>query len=306
MVKIGEVIINFPRKLKNNEKAIIFLSNLWHSIKNRTNTKIALDLENTKWIDSNLCSPLGLVLEKIKLRKNYICFRNVPTRILRVLSNNKFLSKIQIENSCNYESTFISYETFKVKEKDKFEEYLLDELSAFISSNYLEYDAKELIRIVSEMFINVKMHTKSREVMTCGYYLPEKKELYFTIANHGITISKNIEKKNHYIFDKDINAIMWAVKRSSSTRTSEESGGLGFYTTRNFLRAFNGCLWVISGRGYWKEDNNEVYCSEMKSAFPGTIITIKMPLNKNIIKNDIIEKEIISIDEIIRGGLWSV
>lgn len=298
-----EIAIELPRRLENNEKAFLFLANLWHSVKNRRNTKIYINLNNCRWIEANLCSPLGLILEKVKSKGNEIYFKDIPQRLRMVLSNNKFLSRLEVINSIKYESTFVAYETFKVKEKEKFETYLLKELSTFINNNNVICDSKAFIRVISEMFINVKMHTNSLEVMTCGYYLPEQKNLYFTISNHGITIAKNIEQKNGYVFHKEINAIFWAVKRSSSTRVSYESGGLGFFTTRNFVNQYNGSLWIISGRGFWKEENRIVSFSEMKSAFPGTSITLRIPLNNTVRKEQTAIKDIFTVDEIIRGEI---
>ncbi len=249
---------------------------------------------------------MGLIIEKIKLKGNEVYLNNTPSRLLRVLSNNNFLSRIHLNNSSNYESTYISYESFNVSEKDKFERYLIDELSGFLKDAGFEYDLKSLVRVISEMFINVKMHTKSREVMTCGYYLPEKKMLYFSISNHGITIRKNIELKNRYIFNTDIEAINWAVKKNSSTRIPDEVGGLGLYTSREFVNKYNGAFYIASGRGYWKEENGAINASEMHSAFPGTIITFKIQLMDKSQNSNIVSKQVISIDELLGGGLWNV
>lgn len=247
---------------------------------------------------------MGLILEKIKLKGNSIYFIRVPDRLLKVLSNNGFLNVVS-NNSLYYESTYILYKSFEIKEKDRFEQYLIDELDRFLNNNEFKYYTKPLVRAISEMFVNVKMHTSSNKVMTCGYYLPEKKELYFTISNHGITIRKNIEIINNYIFDTDIDAINWAVKRSMSTRKYGESGGLGFYTSREFISKYNGVLYIISGRGYWTETNKVISASEMNSAFPGTVITFKIQLINESKCNDI-KKEIIGISEILGGELWSV
>lgn len=290
----------------NDENTIIFLSNLWHSMKNKRHATIMLNFESTKWIDANLCSPLGLIVDRLRLRRNKVYFKNVSRRILRVLENNKFLPVARTNNSDGYESTHIAFERFETKEKDKFERYLVDELACFFKNNKFDIDQKALLRVISEMFINVKMHTKAKEVITCGHYLPKKKELYFTISNHGITIKKNIEEKNGYIFNNDIEAINWAVKKSSSTRQRDESGGLGFYIARDFINKNKGSLYIISGRGFRKEENEAIEISNMKTAFPGTIVTFKVMLEDKKEEKAKVEKDVFTIDEILRGGLWNV
>ena len=123
-VFIIEIVVNFPRKLSNNKKDINFLPNLWHSLKNRKDTLIILDLKSTTYIASNLCSALGLILEKIKSRNNKIYFRNIPNYLRQILINNEFLSSLEFQKSQWNRYNFLAYKKFKVEQKEKFEEYL--------------------------------------------------------------------------------------------------------------------------------------------------------------------------------------
>lgn len=300
-----QVIINFPRRLENRKNDIIFLSNLWHSLKNRRKTLIIFDLSNTQNIFPNTCAPLGMIIEKIKSKGNEIAFFNVQERINKILISNNFMYYI-CRNVRKEPEDLLSYRRFSVKQKDVFEKDLLGKLNLFTNINKVYCEEKEVTRVLSEMFVNVKMHTKSKDVSVCGYYDEEKKELCLSISNHGITISKNIEEKNRYIFGKEIEAICWAVKRSSSTRSNCESGGLGFYTTRRFIQSNKGALWIVSGRGYWFENNSKVESYELKSSFPGTLITIKIPLDYNVFNYYKLKIETISIDDIIGEGSWNL
>lgn len=302
--RIEEIIIDFPRNLENNSNDISFLSNLWHSLKNRKNTKIIFDLENTKHLSVNVCSSLGLILEKIKLRKNQIYFRKIRNEIKKVLFSNEFLKGIENENSNWNRGNFLAYKKFSVRDKSKFEEYLIENIRVFVEENTLSCDIKEVARAISEMFANIKMHTNSKDVVTCGYYEEVDKEMYFTISNHGITIAKNIEKINEYLFKEDIEAIEWSIKKSSSTRKDTETGGLGLYTTRKFIKEIRGSMWIVSGRGYWYENDNNIEKYEMKSYFPGTIITFRLPLNYIRDINEELSGDIISLNDIIGGELW--
>ncbi|WP_294129357.1 ATP-binding protein [uncultured Clostridium sp.] len=279
------------------------MPNLWHSLKNRKDTVIILDLRSTTYIASNLCSALGLILEKIKIKNNKIYLRNMRSYLKQILINNEFLSSIEFQKAQWSRYNFLDYKKFKVEEKEKFEGYLIEKFDEFTKENLLKFNKKDTVRAISEMFANVKMHTNSKEVVTCGYYDKDKKEMYFTISNHGITMSKTIERKIGYVFEKEIEAIEWAVKKSSSTRHNDETGGLGLYSTKEFINSINGEMWIVSGRGYWHNKENNIEKYELKSSFPGTLITFLFPLDYSN-EEEYIDKEIISLDDIIGGELW--
>lgn len=300
---IEEIIIDFPRNLGNSSSDANFLANLWHSIKNRKNTKIVFDIKNTNNFSINVCSSLGLILEKVKLRSNKIYFRNVPANLKKILVHNDFLKCIEEKNDNWNNNNFLAYKKFNIKEKESFEEYLIDTISIFVNENSLNCNIKDIVRATSEIFVNVKMHTKSNEVVTCGYYDNLKKEMYFTISNHGITIAKNIEDKNGYVFNKDVEAIEWALKKSNSTRDDTEIGGLGFYKTREFIKEIKGNMWICSGRGYWYQGDENTEKCEIKSSFPGTSVTFKIPLDDMYKQKQDININIISLDEIIGGDV---
>ncbi|SHH24097.1 hypothetical protein [Clostridium grantii] len=302
---ITKIKYDFPKNFRNDKQAIIFLSNLWYSSKNRRNTTIILDFSSTRSFDTNLCSPLGMILEYLKEKQNLIYFSKLQESILKKLTNNNFLTKIQVDENRSCIQTHISYKSFKINEKEKFERYIWDELIIYLRNNGINNDCKDFVKAIMEMFVNIKMHTNSRNTKTCGYYLPENNEIYFTLCNLGVTIKKNIELANSYIFDQDHEAIDWAVKKNKSTRSADESGGLGFYTTRNFVKKYDGIINVISGRGYWEECNGQIISEEMKSAFPGTIITFRINLNNFVKEKTFINKDTIGLEELIGGGLWN-
>lgn len=144
-----------------------------------------------------------MILEKIKIKNNKIYFRNIPNYLRQILINNEFLLSLESQKFQWSRYNFLAYKKFKLEEKEMFEEYLIEKFDEFTKENLLNFNKKDTVRAISEMFANVKMHTNSEKVVTCGYYDKDKKEMYFTISNHGITISKTIERKNGYIFEEE-------------------------------------------------------------------------------------------------------
>ncbi len=141
-----EVIRECPRKIANDIKTIEYISSLWYSLKKKQGKKIVLDVNKTIWIDSNMCAALGIILEKIK-QKNEVVIRGASPRLAKVLTNNRFLSKVEINNSINYKSPYIRYEKFWIKQKEKYEVYLLEQIPRFINGKLCEDDVKEFIQI---------------------------------------------------------------------------------------------------------------------------------------------------------------
>lgn len=272
-------------------------------MKHRTNTKIVFNAINTKKIDINMCSPLGLILEKIKLKGNEIYFSNLSNELKILLISNGFLNKIHMDKN-RHSNKYIPYKTFNSKDKDEFTRYLEKNVLAYFKYKNIEINTKEFIRIMVEIFINVKMHTNSKEVTTCGYYDEDNKDMYFTISNHGMTIKHNIEERNKYVFKYYIDAIQWAVKKSNSTRKKNTPGGLGFFISRNFIKDNGGSIKIVSGKGYWEECNGEILVSkEMTTTYPGTIVNFKINLKHNEQKNNKLYKHEFSIEEILGGYL---
>lgn len=250
-----------------------------------------------------MCSPLGLILEKIKLKNNEIYFSNLSNELKMLLISNGFLNKIHMDKN-RHNNKYIPYKTFNSKNKDEFTRYLEKNVLAYLKNKNIEINAKEFIRIMVEIFVNVKMHTNSKEVTTCGYYDEDNREMYFTISNHGMTIKHNIEERNEYVFNSYIDAIQWAVKRSNSTRQKNTPGGLGFYISRNFIKDNGGSIKIVSGKGYWEESNGVINASkEMRTMFPGTIVNFKINLNQNKEVEFKNPKHELSIEDILGGHI---
>lgn len=270
-------------------------------MKHRHNTKIVFNAVNTKKIDINMCSPLGLILEKIKLRNNEIYFSKLSKELKILLMSNGFLNKIHMDKN-RHNNKYIPYKTFNSTDKDEFTRYLEKNVLNYLKSKEIEINTKEFIRIMVEIFVNVKMHTNSKEVTTCGYYDENNKEMYFTISNHGMTIRHNIEERNEYIFNTYIDAIQWAVKRSNSTRKKNTPGGLGLFISRNFIAENGGSIKIVSGKGYWEESEGIIISSkEMRTIFPGTIVNFKINLNRNKMVEYKPQNYELSIEEILGG-----
>ena len=250
-----------------------------------------------------MCSPLGLILEKIKSKGNKIYFSSLSDELKILLISNGFLNKIHM-NKNKHSNKYIPYKTFNSQDKDEFTRYLEKNVLTYLQYKNIEINTKEFMRIMVEIFINVKMHTISKEVTTCGYYDEDNEDMYFTISNHGITIKHNIEERNKYVFEDYIDAIQWAVKKSNSTREKNTPGGLGLFISRNFIKNNGGSIKIVSGKGYWEESNGVIVKSkEMRTTFPGTIVNLKINLKYQEKKYYKLNKSEFSMEDILGGNI---
>ena len=101
-------VIKFPKKLNNSIRSFDFLINLHNDLIDIRNDEIILEFTNTKWIDADMCSPLGAILEDIKKNKNSILIRNPNQPIKKFFISNSFVKLYQQPNE-NYINSNIRY-----------------------------------------------------------------------------------------------------------------------------------------------------------------------------------------------------
>lgn len=272
--------IDFPRNFIVNKKSLIFIGYLWGGVKKTKSDNIILDFSTVNRFDLNFIGVLSKIISKIESSKSKL------TIILKDYEGTR--KKI----TCNHINEIISnysrasapisvinkYFSLNINNKE-LEEFLGNEL---ININYKH--KKKLVKVISELIENVNMHGSPKEVYVSGYYNFEKDSIMISIFNTGLTIKQNIEKKSNYKFENDKEAILWAIKKSNSTRSNIETGGLGLYFTRKYLCSIGGSVEIVSGKGIFKENkynfiydiNLEEYSEsdELKSFIPGTLITL--------------------------------
>lgn len=164
---------------------------------------------------------------------------------------------------------------------------------------------QKLQTILSELIANLKMHTRLKEGAIAGYINKPQQMLIFSIVNFDITIRENIKEKNRYIFNNDFDALMWALKKTHTTREEEEFGGLGLYWLTKYTSELNGDFIITSGNSYAEFSvtpynnisNNKILNYRkynLEEYFNGNIITIRIPyiIDKNIQRPNKINKPV--------------
>lgn len=301
-----EYIHIMPKKMKNKKGIYEFISVLYNTFKNKSHSKISLDFKSTTYIDPAIIAPLGLILTRIKSNKNNIYFKNLSNFNIKYL--NKFgLIEIDNKNSFNINNT-IKYKTFDDNDFENFKKYLLNQLNELKDRELIE----TLIIYLGELFENVRMHSnsnkryKNKKIFISGYYNIENDFVRFCITNNGCSFKENILNKLHINYHNEFEYILWALKRSNSTRDSDTPGGLGLNMLNNLIENTNGDLIIISGKGYIEITDFKQNSLDLNCHYPGSIISFTVQIKKmkaSISQNNYINSEAILISDLIEEDI---
>lgn len=284
-----------PRRIINSKGVYNFINLIWKTYKNKTNQTIYLDFKMTKVIEPNMMAALGMVLTKIKSNKNKIFFRNLSEAMRNLLIQNGFVSNNNYLNN-EIPQNYISYMNFSGDDNNNFREYILLQLKEIKSSEIIGL----LISRIMEIFVNVKMHARykisknrfgDKEIFSSGAYYKEENYLIFSIVNNGLTFAENIRSIIDLNYITESEYIKWAMQKSNTTRETacEGPGGLGLYLLLDLIKDCNGKIIIVSGKGFYRADGDKdipYEVSDLDCEFPGTVVTVKVPINDIEVNNE--------------------
>lgn len=234
----------------------------------------AIEIKLLVWLDANLSSVLGGVLDKIKQDGlNEVEFKMLKPEIQTILQKNGFLSFYGYDKVYDTFHTTIEYKKLKPSDSRYFNQYLEDELL-----NRSEFPAmsdavhEKINESIHEMFVNAQIHSETKFIYTCGQFHPSRDELTFTIVDTGIGFAKRIEKNlGELISSKD--AIRWAMIDGHTTK-QDVSGGLGLALLKEFIGQNNGKIQIVSGNAMYELCNGIELIHKLENYFDGSVISM--------------------------------
>lgn len=272
---------------------MVFLDDL---VKNLKGGEIYFDFENTKLLNTSHLAALMYITEGIIARKNRLISKIGSKEIENLEIIGKLYEYYVGENAQFLVPVKLSYQDYSVNS-----EVWLENLKLM---NLREYNKIKIM--ISELIANLKMHTLYQEGTMAGSIDKSKKMLIVSIVNYGLSIRKNLESE-HMVFQNDFDAIMWALKRAHTTRSSDTLGGLGLYLLRKYISELRAQCIIVSGNCFMILDENcfnaidenrieyQRY-EEMPHYYGGNIFTLMLPLKVNTEGKD-------QIDNIRRGKI---
>lgn len=276
-----DITIFVPKKIENDVEGFEFFIELYKVFKDYSDKQIILDFSKTRWLEANLSAILGAIVS-FGLNNNRIRLARVSKSVKKILIRNKFFKTFGLDDDLDdlYKTT-IRYSQFRESDKIKFQKYLKEEFIPRIKLSMTDEFSKELRLNLEEVFQNARIHGKCDNIHVCGQYYYSNKKVKFTIVDLGKTIHQN------YIeyFKKEISdelAIYWATKDGNSTKDIDETGGIGLFQLCEFIKANGGKIQIISAKGYWEKNNDEVITYKYDYPFDGTIVNIEVNVTEEV------------------------
>lgn len=245
--------------------------------------EIFLDFSGVDFFASNQFAALGCILDTYRIghpeSKIYITY--LGKKLKKTIQKNGFYIHFGFEKLPDTYNTVIPYTIFNIEQISEFEKYII--LRIFDRRDIpkmSEMVKSKIIDNILEIFNNVKEHTCSEKIYTCGQYFPKSSFLYLTIVDSGETIPYNV---NRYHYNLGIippaNPLEWAMKAGNTTRTAKTPGGLGLSLLQDFIELNEGKLYIVSGNETYEKTGNSNRHKYMEAPFPGTIVTVAFNLS---------------------------
>lgn len=258
------------------------LSELYNQLLRIQSYEIYLDFSGVDFVAANQFAILGCMLDtyRTKYPNTSIYFSSLKAKIKRTIQKNGFNKHLGFAKLPDMYNTAIPYTIFDINEINEFEKYII--LSIFNRQDIpkmSELVKSKIVDNILEIFNNVKEHTHSNKVYTCGQYFPKSSLLYFTIVDSGETIPYNVNTycdKN--CVEHPVNPLEWAIVPGNTTRQVNTPGGLGLSLLRDFIELNRGKLYIVSGNETYEQSGKNNHHKYMEHSFPGTIVTVAFNL----------------------------
>lgn len=270
------------RNLGTNINSHNCLSALATNVMTINANNLVIDMKNVEYIASNQFAVLGCIMDTFVRDddKRTLMLSGVAHHITELIRKNGFCQHFNLEKLPDTNNTVIPYKYFSVDEIEDYERYLLLHLLNRDDLPLMTSDVKNnILDYLLEIFKNVKDHTTSERIYTCGQFFPKSSMLYFTMVDAGETIPHNVrmyfDKYNQLPPD---NTLLWALQEGHTTSDDDGPRGIGLSLIKNFIALNKGCFYIVSGKNIYEITKKGERYFEMEASFPGTIVTLAFNL----------------------------
>ncbi len=196
---------------------------------------VDVDLGQCRFLDANMCAPLGAILYKLGRNLNTIRLVNIPDPVRKILSKNGFLRSYGISKTADTYGTTIEYHRFEPKDDRYFAAYLERHLVGKGIPTMSEGLQRRFREAILEIFSNAVIHSQTKlGIFACGQAFPKLHLLDFAVADLGIGMRENVRQKAGLALSA-ADAIRWATEGRNTTKAGKIPGGLGLKLLREFV-----------------------------------------------------------------------
>ncbi len=236
---------------------------------------LELDFAGISWFDANMVAPLGAILARVRDRYNTVSIVDIAWGQLSILQRNGFLDGFGYPAPSTWGGTVLPYIRFKITEANRFYDYLDEYLPGKGMPEMTSEFSLRFQQSLGEVFINSQSHSgSSLGVFVCGQFYPAKQRLDISIADSGITIPGEINRR-FGVKANPIKALRWALVEGHTTK-QDSPGGVGLKLLREFIALNGGCFQIASGKAFWQYHRDEETFQELEHEFPGTAVNLEV------------------------------
>jgi hypothetical protein len=241
-------------------------------LKTLSGDRITLDFSQMRWVDANLVSAIGGIVEEARARDNTVRLAELRPRTRSILDRNGFLSGREFDPH----GTTIPYRRFALTEAKEFSAYVGSHLRGHGLPDMSEAVRLRLLQGLGELFINSALHSRCQVgAFACGQVYPREAHLDFTLVDMGVGFCANVSRYLRKPVPAD-EAIDWAISGENTTREGDIPGGLGLKIVKGFVALNAGSLTILSDRGYWRLDKEGVSREVLPVPFVGTMVNLRI------------------------------
>lgn len=275
-------VLEIQVNIDNGRRAHNTLALLSEKLNKHKGEAIAIDFKKVTFIAANQMAVFSALFDSFCANENSsIVIRNVSQKLSNVMRKNGFGRMLGMESREDNFHTTIPHRHFFISEIDEFEKYLLFNIFQRNDIPVMTSEAKNaIIDNILEIFNNVKEHTSTRNIYSCGQFFPKSSVLFFTIVDIGETIKYNVDRYGGLELGV-CNRIQWAMQEGNSTRKNGTPGGLGFSVLSKFVRLNQGQLYIVSDDECYEFCKGKERYGNLKYSFQGTIVTVAINMDDN-------------------------
>lgn len=277
--------IKIDTSINNDYASHNYLSELFHKVRKSHASSLIIEIPPSVFIAANHFATLGCIIDAFtKSGKSVRLESNTSKKHLSLIMRNGFGELFSLDSIPDFNNTVIPYKNFDVDYIKEYDMYL--KLKLFSRSDLPKMStlvADKIQDFLLEIFQNVRDHTSSTKVYTCGQFFPKTSLLYFSVVDTGETIPYNVNRyhKKHSL-SLPSNTLKWALEKGNTTLEDNIPRGIGLYLIKEFVNLNQGYFYIVSGNETY--EINPKYGERykcMEYTFPGTIVTIAFNLADN-------------------------
>ena len=274
-----EKIITVPGNLTTNFNTYNYLSELQNIVIDCPENEIIIDFQRCEFSHAIFTAFIGsLAVWAMRFGKT-ITYRLVKNSKLHTYFKRSGLYKFITGDTVDYTNgNTIPFRKVNIDD-DSIITYINNILR--LAPIQLSDSAEEILfKNIYEIFNNSVEHSNAQNgVYACGHWMPQKKELVFSVYDTGIGIPTHVKSQINSSFTSQ-EAIKWALIKGNSTKQLDHGipRGLGLSDLKDFIKLNSGIFTIVSNDVYYSLNQTETYNFLYKPII-GTMISF-------IIRND--------------------